>query len=434
MAVDMTKTPPESIDLYARFEQLAEELGKERAARERAEAESRAKSELLATVSHEVRTPMGAIISMADLLRRTNLDESQRLYADTLAQSGHGLLSLLNEILDHSKLEAGRFELESLAFDFPELMQNVSSMLEVRTQEKGLISSLELADSFPAQLIGDPVRIKQILDNLIDNAVKFTEQGSVRILAGYGHDGDELVLRFEVHDTGIGIDQKQMEHLFRPYEQADSAVSAKYGGTGLGLSIARQLAQLMDGDLGAESTPDQGSMFWFTIRVCEADKAAPGNMAAPDQEVQPDPVAQAGQAPAPLGPLSGHVLVVEDNEINQMLIAAYLEQFGLSHETAVNGEEAVKMVQTRHFDLVLMDIMMPVMDGIESTKQIRALNIPAANIQIIALTAHAMEGDRETYLNAGMNGYVSKPVRATELFTALSEHLEMAPLGFASSA
>ncbi len=420
----MNQNPPASNDLNARLELLEKALGEERAARERAEDESRAKSELLATVSHEVRTPMGAIISMADLLLRTNLDERQFHYAETLEQSGRGLLALLNDILDHSKLDAGRVEVENIAFDLPELMQNVRSMLEVRAQEKGLQSSIELADNFPARLVGDPVRIRQILDNLIDNAVKFTDRGSVRVLAGYGHDGDELVLRFEVHDTGIGLDEKQMEHLFQPYEQADSSVSAKYGGTGLGLSIARQLAQLMSGDLGAESTPHLGSMFWFTIRVSEAAEAKPENIARPRQ----------GRAPAPLGPLSGHVLIVEDNEINQMLIAAYLDQFGLSHDTAVNGEEAVEMVQERTYDIVLMDIMMPVMDGIESTKQIRALSGPAAKTRIIALTAHAMEGDRETYLAAGMDGYVSKPVRATDLFTALCDHLEIELPDFVTSA
>ncbi len=456
MADRMTQTPPASIDLEAQLDLLEKALSEERDARLRAEAETRAKSELLATVSHEVRTPLGAIISIAELLLGTDLNERQRYYAQTLEQSGCGLLAVLNEILDSSKLEAGRLELESVAFGLPELMQSIGSTLEVRAQEKGLDSRLELADGFPAQLMGDPVRIRQILENLIDNAVKFTEAGSVRVLAGYGHDGDELVLRFEVHDTGIGLDQQQMKRLFKPYEQADSSVAAKYGGTGLGLSIARQLAQLMGGDLGVESTPHQGSMFWFTIRVSEAAKTSSDPEAQPDDEAQTDPEdqtdpeaqtddkAQPDQAPQPdlestpapatLGPLSGHVLVVEDNEINQMLIAAYLDQFGLSYETAVNGEEAFRMVSERAFDVVLMDIMMPVMDGIEATRQIRLLNNPAANIQIIALTAHAMQGDRETYLEAGMDGYVSKPVRSAELFTALSDHLGIKPQDFTASA
>ncbi|MFQ5626079.1 MAG: response regulator, partial [Methyloligellaceae bacterium] len=398
-----------------RVNELEQALDAERAARAKAESANRAKSELLATVSHEVRTPLGAIISMAELLLGTTLDARQRHYAETLQQSGRGLLTLLNDILDYSKLEAGRFELEPVPFDFAELMQSASEGLKARAGEKGLASSIDIAEGFPRTLVGDPVRIRQILNNLTDNALKFTEQGSVRVRAGYGHDGDDIVLRFEVCDTGVGMTAEQIARLFEPYEQADSSVAVNYGGTGLGLSIARQLAQLMGGELGCESSPGLGSMFWFTIRVREAAKAAQAQPAAP------------ATASAATGPLSGHVLIVEDNDVNQMLIAAYLEQFGLSHETAVNGQEAVKMMQQRAFDVVLMDIMMPVMDGIEATRQIRALGTPAAKVPIVALTANAMKGDRESYLAAGMDSYVSKPVSAAELFTALSEHLRIEP-------
>jgi CheY-like chemotaxis protein len=241
----------------------------------------------------------------------------------------------------------------------------------------------------------------------------------VRIRAGYGHDGDEIILRFEVHDTGIGLTAQQITGLFEPYAQADSSVAVNYGGTGLGLSIARQLAMLMGGELGCESTPDEGSMFWFTVRVREAVKTAPGKEASAPGEP--------GAARAAMGPLSGHMLIVEDNDINQMLIAAYLDQFGLTHEIAVNGQEAVTKVQGGKFDVVLMDIMMPVMDGLEATKHIRALEGPAARVPIIALTANAMKGDRETYLAAGMDGYVSKPINAADLFTALSGHIGIEP-------
>ncbi len=418
----MTQTPPASGDPAARLQELEKALSDERAARARAEAATRAKSDLLATVSHEVRTPMGAVISMAELLLATSLDDRQRHYAETLHLSGRGLLTLLNEILDHSKLEAGRVELELVSFDLTELIGSVGVGLKARADEKQLASGIDIAEGLPAKLHGDPVRIRQILNNLIDNALKFTEQGSVRVRAGYGRDGDEIVLRFEVCDTGLGLTTQQIARLFEPYEQADSSVAVKYGGTGLGLSIARQLAQLMGGDLGCESTPDQGSMFWFTIRAREAGKTAP------------DHSAPAGPADAALGPLCGHVLIVEDNDINQMLIAAYLEQFGLSHEIAVNGKEAVAMMQQRRFDVVLMDIMMPVMDGLEATKQIRALGAPAAKVPIVALTANAMRGDRESYLSAGMDGYVSKPVSAADLFTALAEHLAIKPQGAAASA
>jgi len=418
----MTQTPIVSHGPAATLDELELALNAERTARARAEAESGAKSELLATVSHEVRTPLGAIISMAELLLATTLDDRQRHYAETLQRSGRGLLTLLNDILDYSKLEAGRFELEQVPFGFAELMQSVSEGLKARAGEKGLASSVDIAEAFPEKLIGDPVRIAQILNNLSDNALKFTEQGSVRIRAGYGRDGDDIVLRLEVCDTGVGLTPEQIAHLFEPWEQGGSSVAVNYGGTGLGLSIARQLTQTMGGDLGCESSPGQGSMFWFTIRLREADNAAPNQQIV----AQPSSVV--------IGPLSGHVLIVEDNDVNQMLIAAYLDQFGVSHETAVNGRQAVQMMQQNRFDVVLMDIMMPDMDGLEATRQIRALEGAAATVPIIALTANAMRGDREIYLAAGMDGYLSKPVSAADIFTALCQHLEAGPQAATSSA
>lgn len=409
----MTETPPTPGPQADRLMELERALAMEREARARAEAADKAKSELLATVSHEVRTPMGAVISMAELLLGTGLDARQKQYAETLQQSGRALLTVLNGILDYSKLEAGRFELEIVTFDCIELLGSVRAELEARAGAKDLASSLDLADGFPRQLRGDPVRIRQIVNNLIDNALKFTEAGSVRVRAGYGHDGGEVILRVEVEDTGIGLAPAQIERLFQPYAQADSSVAVTYGGTGLGLSIARRLAQRMGGDLGCASTPGAGSMFWFTIRVRQAGAAAPVEDRAP--------------APQPLGPLSGHVLIVEDNNVNQMLIGAYLDQFGLTHATAANGEEALAMVREHAFDVVLMDIMMPVMDGLEATRQLRVLGGRAARLPVIALTANAMKGDREAYLAAGLNGYVSKPINAADLFTALSEHLGIEP-------
>lgn len=413
----MTQGQSTSSGDVARIGQLEAALTAEREARARAEAADKAKSELLAAVSHEVRTPLGAIISMAELLLGTGLNSRQRHYADTLHQSGKALLTVLNEILDYSKLDAGRFEIESVPFNFVEQMDSVRSELEARISGKKLTSSLIYTEGFPKHLIGDPVRIRQVLNNLIDNALKFTEEGSVQIRAGYGHDGADVVIRFEVHDTGIGLSDEQISRLFEPYAQADNTVSAKYGGTGLGLSIARELARLMGGDLGCENKPGNGSMFWFTMRAQEAAQE-------PQPEAKPSPANQAPR-PSKLGPLSGHVLIVEDNEVNQMLIAAYLDQFGLTYDMVANGAEAVSKVQEKTYAAVLMDIMMPVMDGVEASKQIRALDGPVAKIPIIALTANAMKGDREIYLSAGMDGYVSKPLSAASLFSALSEHLEI---------
>lgn len=412
----MTQTPPASNDPAAMVQQLRQSLAAEQKARARAEAENKAKSELLATVSHEVRTPLGAVISMADLLLGTEMNERQRHYAETLQQSGRALLTVLNEILDYSKLEAGRFELEAVTFDCTELMQSIRAELEARANEKGLASSLDLAEGFPVRLHGDPVRIRQILNNLIDNALKFTDAGSVRVRAGYGHDREDVILRFEVEDTGIGLTQEQIAHLFEPYAQGDRSIAVRYGGTGLGLSIARKLARLMGGELGCESTPDVGSMFWVTIRLRQAETVTP-----------PAPGASPAPARQSLGPLHGHAMIVEDNAVNQMLIAAYLEQFGLTHTVAANGQVALDCLRAQPFDVVLMDIMMPVMDGLEATKAIRALPGPAGQVPIIALTANAMKGDRETYLAAGMNGYVSKPISAADLFNALAEHIGIEP-------
>ena len=403
----------------ARIKALEMALARERGARAVAEAASNAKSELLATVSHEVRTPLSAIISMAELLLETPLDTRQTHFADTLRQSGRALLAVLNEVLDYSKLEAGRFELDLVPFNFVELMKSVQAELAVRADEKRIASRVELADDFPQYLCGDPVRIRQILNNLIDNALKFTDAGSVRVRAGYGRDGDEIVLRFEVCDTGIGLTKQQISRLFEPYAQGGSSVAVNYGGTGLGLSIARRLAKLMSGELGCESAPDMGSMFWFTIRVREADTTAK----EVEQAVQR---LHAGQPPV-TEPVRSHVLIVEDNDVNRLLIAAYLDQFGLTYETAVNGQEAVSMVQERRYDVVLMDIMMPVMDGLEATKQIRALDNPLASLPIIALTANAMKGDRETYLASGLDGYISKPLSSADLFSALSEYIPLTP-------
>jgi CheY-like chemotaxis protein/nitrogen-specific signal transduction histidine kinase len=412
------RTPPRPSDdfapndLFAQIELLERTLARERAARAAAEHASQAKAELLATVSHEIRTPLGAIISMADLLANTQLDETQRRYAETLRQSGQGLLDILNDVLDYSKLSAGRFELDVCPFDFNDMMASVGAALAARADEKGLQSTIAVGDGCAQEFIGDPARIRQILNNLIDNAFKFTETGSVEVRAGFDGDAKDARVRFEVRDTGIGLSEDQKARLFEPYVQGDASVGVKYGGTGLGLSIARKLVELMDGEMACESTVGEGSVFWFQVPLRLAGE---GRGTGADEAPAADDAAS--------GPLSGRVLIVEDNDVNQMLIKAYLDSFGLAYEVAVDGQEALTALEAGSFDLVLMDIMMPGMDGIEATKRIRAFFGPVARVPIVALTANAMAGDRERYLAAGMDGYVSKPVGAADLFAALAEHL-----------
>lgn len=406
-------------DLFAQISALEKALDAEQQARRQAEAANRAKSELLATVSHEVRTPMGAIISMADLLLSSRLNATERRYAETLQQSARGLLAVLNDILDYSKLEAGAMAIEPVCFDFREFMDGVAAALAARAQTKGLEASLQIADDCPRHVVGDPVRLRQVLNNLTDNAFKFTDKGGVRIAVTCASYGAHAVLRFEVVDTGIGMSDRQKERLFLPYVQADRSVAARYGGTGLGLSIARRLVELMGGDMGCESVEGRGSLFWFTAPLEQAPSATGG--------------ADATDATVGDGPLAGHVLVVEDNPVNQMVIGAYLERFGLTHDVAANGAEAIDALARRRFDLVLMDVMMPQVNGIEATQRIRALPAPLSAVPIVALTANAMKGDRETYLAAGMDGYVSKPINARDLFEALAEHLPCAA-GAAASA
>jgi signal transduction histidine kinase/ActR/RegA family two-component response regulator len=391
-------------DLFAQIQGLVEAVDAERQLRERAEAADRAKSELLAVVSHELRTPMGAVISMSELLLNSPLDTTQRRYAETLQQSARSLLTVLNDILDYSKLEAGRFELDRAAFDLHELVKSVGSEVQARAREKGLKGVVNVGMSCPRFVKGDATRLRQVLTNLTDNAVKFTSTGAVHLHANSGEASGRLALRFDVTDTGIGFSEFQKERLFQPYVQADRTKANEYGGTGLGLSIARRLVELMGGEIGCESAVGQGSLFWFTIPTERAEttpfKDAPGT-----------------------GTLTGHVLVVEDNAVNRMLIGAYLEEFGLTYDVVENGGEALVRLAAKDYDLVLMDIMMPELDGVETTKRIRKLGGDTAEVPIVALTAHAMKGDREDYLAAGMDGYVSKPIRGRDLFAALVPYL-----------
>ncbi len=393
-------------DLSAQIQRLADGLATEREAREAAETADKAKSELLATISHELRTPMEAVVAMGELLLATPLDVTQQRHAETLLQSARNLLNVLNDVLDFSRLETGRFETAPIAFDLHSLIQDVATELQARANDKGLTGGADIGVSCPRFIVGDATRLRQVLMGLIDNALKYTSIGSVRLHASATEDDGRLQLRFDVIDTGVGLSKAVQERLFQPCIEINSYLGEV---TGLGLPIARKLAKLMGGDLGCKSVVGQGSLYWLTLPAEYARASMPATREA--QDVPPQ------------GTLSGHMLVVEDNVVNRMLIGNYLSEFGLSHEMVSTGSAAVMSVATKTYDLVLLDVMMPDLDGIETTRRIRAMHVPSAEVPIVALVAQAKKHHCGTYLSAGMDAYVTKPISAGELYAALAPFL-----------
>jgi len=398
-------------DEMARRNRIEDEL---RAASANAQAASRAKSEFLATMSHEIRTPMNGFMGMLQLLRDADdLTPRQREMVRVAANSANALSDLLSDVLDFSRIEAGRLELERLAFEPRPLVESVVALMAPRARAAGLELSLDYAAGVPAFVLGDPTRVRQVIVNLLSNAIKFTPEGRVRLAvqAMENHPAGTSgvsVLEFAVHDTGIGMDAATQARLFQPFTQADSSMSRRYGGSGLGLAISRRLAEAMDGTITVESAPGSGSIFRFTAKFTR--------IAAPTKP----PVEERGSLPR----FSGSVLVAEDDPTNREVIGLFLKRLGVECEIVGDGRQAVASALARDWDVVLMDCQLPGIDGLEATRMIRAQRQDGKPF-IIALTANVRTSNREACLAAGMNLFLGKPVLLRELAAALRSCLRV---------
>lgn len=407
-AVDYVRKPFVEEELIARVKvhiELKKIQNQLRKAKEAAEMATNAKSMFLANMSHEIRTPMNGVIGMVEALKSTPLNEDQKEFLEIVEISSENLLAVINDILDFSKVEAGQIEFENVTFNLADCIEEVVKLLTFKAQQKNLYLDLNFDENIPYYLIGDPLRIKQVLINLLNNAVKFTTEGGITIDTKLLNIKDNIAeIKFSVKDTGIGISKEGKSKLFKSFSQADASTTRKFGGTGLGLAISKSLSKMMNGNIGVDSLEGEGSTFWFTAKLYITDEESLKNGFTHHKE------------DVTLNKLK--VLVAEDNAINQRVATFNLEKLGIEVDVANDGKEAVTMFKDNKYNIIFMDIQMPIMDGLEATRKIRAYELDSGSkckTPIIAMTANTLKGDKENFMKSGFTDYISKPFKSSEL-------------------